>query len=347
MSADGTGGQAAGAGEQAAAPGGRTAGTGGCPDGIVVVDKPGGMTSHDVVGRIRRLARTRRVGHGGTLDPMATGVLVIGVGRATRLLTYVIGAGKSYTATIRLGQSTTTDDAEGEVVATVPAGHLTDEQIRAGLARLTGEIEQVPSSVSAVKIDGRRAYQRVRDGEAVALAARRVTVARLEVLAIRRGAGIGAAHDTEEPTGVPGPGRPDAGEVVDVDVVVDCSSGTYVRALARDLGAGLGVGGHLVALRRTAVGGITLDEAVTLPELERRAPAVVELPLAAAARRFLPAREVDAARARVLSHGGPLDPVGVAGPYAVFEPGGALVAVVRERDGRARPEIVLAPAGAG
>lgn len=291
-------------------------------DGIVVVDKPGGMTSHDVVGRVRRLARTRRVGHGGTLDPMATGVLVIGVGRATRLLTYVIGATKSYTATIRLGQSTITDDAEGEVVATAPAGHLTDAEIRAGLANLTGEIEQVPSSVSAVKIDGRRAYQRVRDGETVALAPRRVTVSRLEAVAIR--------HSTD---------------VVDVDVEVDCSSGTYVRALARDLGAGLGVGGHLTALRRTAVGGITLAEAVTLPELEQRAPAVVELPLAAAARRFLPAREVDAAQARVLSHGGPLDPIGLTGPYAVFAPAGELVAVVRERGGRARPEIVLAPAG--
>lgn len=341
MSADGTG--------------ERAAGTGGSPDGIVVVDKPGGMTSHDVVGRIRRLARTRRVGHGGTLDPMATGVLVIGVGRATRLLTYVIGAAKSYTATIRLGQSTVTDDAEGDVTSTVPAGHLTDEQIWAGLAGLTGEIEQVPSSVSAVKIDGRRAYQRVRDGETVALAPRRVTVSRLAALAIRRGTSP-AAHGSAAPAASSGPQstagpRPTAGpppgtpDVVDVDVEVDCSSGTYIRALARDLGAGLGVGGHLVALRRTAVGGITLAEAVTLAELERRAPAVVELPLAAAARRFLPAREVDAAQARVLSHGGPLDPIGVAGPYAVFAPEGELVAVVRERGGRARPEVVLAAAG--
>jgi tRNA pseudouridine55 synthase len=283
------------------------------------------MTSHDVVGRLRRLARTRRVGHGGTLDPMATGVLVIGVGRATRLLTYVIGAGKSYTATIRLGQSTITDDAEGDVVSTVSAADVTDEAIQAGLARLTGEIDQVPSSVSAVKIDGKRAYQRVRDGEAVALAARRVTVSRLEPLAVRRG-------------------LPDTPDVVDVEVAVDCSSGTYIRALARDLGAGLGVGGHLTALRRTAVGGITLDEAATLPELERRAPEVVELPLAAAARRFLPAREADPTEARVLSHGGPLDPVGIDGPYAVFDGGGTLLAVVRERGGRARPEIVLAPA---
>ncbi|SDY51954.1 tRNA pseudouridine synthase B [Micromonospora pattaloongensis] len=291
-------------------------------DGLIVVDKPGGMTSHDVVSRIRRLARTRRVGHGGTLDPMATGVLVIGVNRATRLLTYVIGSAKSYTATIRLGQSTVTDDAEGEVVAATPAGHVTDEQIRAGLTPLTGEIDQVPSAVSAIKVDGQRAYKRVREGEEVTLAARRVTVSRLDVLAIRR----------------PGP------DVVDVDVDVDCSSGTYIRALARDLGAALGVGGHLTALRRTAVGGFTLAEAATLPQLEERAPDVVNLPLAAAADRFFPRRDATADEAKVLSHGGPIAQLGIAGPYAVFAPDGSLLAVVSERDGRARAEIVLAPA---
>ncbi|MGI5215518.1 tRNA pseudouridine(55) synthase TruB [Plantactinospora sp. CA-290183] len=291
-------------------------------DGLIVVDKPGGMTSHDVVARIRRLARTRRVGHGGTLDPMATGVLVIGVGRATRLLTYVIGAGKSYTATIRLGQATVTDDAEGEVVATASAAEVTDEAVRAGLVPLTGEIDQVPSAVSAIKIDGQRAYKRVRDGETVTLAARRVTVSRLDVLAVRR----------------------DAPDLVDVDVTVDCSSGTYIRALARDLGVALGVGGHLTALRRTAVGGFTIAEALTLPELEERAPDVVNLPVEDAARRFFPQREADAREAKVLSHGGPLDPAGIVGPYAVFDPAGGLVAIVSERDGRARAEIVLAPA---
>ncbi len=294
-------------------------------DGLVVVDKPGGMTSHDVVARIRRLARTRRVGHGGTLDPMATGVLVVGVGRATRLLTYVIGAGKSYTATIRLGQSTVTDDAEGEVVATTDATGVTEDAVRSAVVGLTGEIDQVPSAVSAIKIDGRRAYRRVRDGEAVALAPRRVTVSRFDVLAVRRESVDGAA-------------------VLDVDVAVDCSSGTYVRALARDLGAGLGVGGHLTALRRTAVGGFTLAEAATLPTLEERAPAVVNLPLDAAARRFFPQRRASAAEARVLSHGGPLDPAGITGPYAVFGPGGDLIAIVSERGGRARAEVVLAPA---
>ncbi|WFE60570.1 tRNA pseudouridine(55) synthase TruB [Micromonospora sp. WMMD712] len=291
-------------------------------DGLIVVDKPGGMTSHDVVARVRRLARTRRVGHGGTLDPMATGVLVIGVGRATRLLTYVIGAGKSYTATVRLGQATVTDDAEGDVIAVTPADTVADEAIRAAFAALTGDIDQVPSAVSAIKINGERAYKRVRDGESVDLPARRVTVSRLDVLAVRR--------DT--------PG------VVDVDIDVTCSSGTYIRALARDAGLALEVGGHLTALRRTAVGGFALGEAATLDEMERRAPEVVNLPLDAAADRFFPRREATADEAKVLSHGGPLDPVGIAGPYAVFGPAGALLAIVSERDGRARAEIVLAPA---
>ncbi|QDY07092.1 tRNA pseudouridine(55) synthase TruB [Micromonospora sp. HM134] len=291
-------------------------------DGLIVVDKPGGMTSHDVVARIRRLARTRRVGHGGTLDPMATGVLVIGVGRATRLLTYVIGAGKSYTATVRLGQSTVTDDAEGDVIAATPAGALTDAAIRAAFVPLTGEIDQVPSAVSAIKINGERAYKRVRDGEQVELPARRVTVSRLDVSAIRR----------------------DTPDVVDVDIDVDCSSGTYIRALARDAGLALGVGGHLTALRRTAVGSFTLAESATLATLEQRAPEVVTLPLDTAADRYFSRRQASADEAKVLSHGGPLDPVGIAGPYAVFGPDGGLIAIVSERDGRARAEIVLAPA---
>ncbi|MEV4350241.1 tRNA pseudouridine(55) synthase TruB [Actinoplanes sp. NPDC049596] len=290
-------------------------------DGLIVVDKPAGMTSHDVVARIRRLAKTRRVGHGGTLDPMATGVLIVGVNKATRLLTYVIGSEKSYSATIRLGQSTITDDAEGEITATAPAGHVTDEAIRDGLARQRGEIDQVPSAVSAIKINGQRAYKRVRDGEAVEIPARRVTISRLDVLAIRR-----------------------EGDFVDVDVDVTCSSGTYIRSIARDLGAGLEVGGHLTVLRRTAVGGLTLTEALTLEQLAEREPDVVTLPMAEAARQAFPQREATADEARVLSHGGPLTPVGLTGPYAVFSPAGELLAIVSERAGRARAEIVLAPA---
>jgi tRNA pseudouridine55 synthase len=292
-------------------------------DGLIVVDKPSGMTSHDVVARIRRLAKTRRVGHGGTLDPMATGVLIIGVNKATRLLTYVIGAGKSYTATIRLGESTLTDDAEGEVTGRASVAGVADDAIRGGLAAQTGEIDQVPSAVSAIKINGERAYKRVRDGESVEIPSRRVTVSRLEVLDIR---------------------RPADADVIDVDVDVTCSSGTYIRAIARDLGAALGVGGHLTALRRTAVGGLTLAVAATLEQLEERAPDVVGLPMADAARQAFPQRTATAEEARILSHGGPLEPVGIDGPYAVFDESGALLAIVSERDGRARAEIVLAPA---
>jgi len=286
----------------------------------VVVDKPAGMTSHDVVARVRRLARTRRVGHGGTLDPMATGVLIIGVERATRLLTYVIGSGKRYSATIRLGQSTITDDAEGDVVGAASAAGVTEDRVRAELGHLTGEISQVPSAVSAIKVNGRRAYARVRAGESVELAPRRVTVSRLDLGQLRR---VGD-------------------DLLDLDVDVECSSGTYVRAIARDLGAALGVGGHLTALRRTAVGAFTLAEAVPLDALPDDP---VNLPLSAAAARFFPRRDASADEARVVSHGGPLPPVGVAGPYAVFDPAGEVIAIVAERDGRARAEIVLAPAG--
>jgi tRNA pseudouridine55 synthase len=292
-------------------------------DGLVIVDKPAGLTSHDVVARVRRLAKTRRVGHGGTLDPMATGVLVIGVNRATRLLTYVIGSRKRYTATIRLGETTVTDDADGDVTAAVPVSGVTDNAIQATLAAQTGDIEQVPSAVSAIKIDGRRAYKRVREGEDVEMPARPVTVYRLDVLDIR---------------------RPPDRAVVDVDVDVECSSGTYIRAIARDAGRTLAVGGHLTVLRRTAVGDFTLAEAATLAELEERAPDVVALSMADAARRVFPHRTASDEEARVLRHGGPLEPAGITGPYAVFDASGEVLAVVTERGGRARPEIVLAPA---
>jgi len=292
------------------------------PGGLVVVDKPGGMTSHDVVAKVRRMAGTRRVGHAGTLDPMATGVLVVAVERATRLLTYLVGVDKSYSATIRLGQSTFTDDAEGEVTGGASAAAVTEEAVRHGLAALTGAIEQVPSAVSAIKVDGRRSYARVRAGETVELAPRPVTVSRLDLSALRR----------------------PAADLLDVDVDVDCSSGTYIRALARDLGAALGVGGHLTELRRTAVGGFDLSHASTLDELAAR-DTPVTLPLADAVAQLLPRRLATVEEARTLSHGIALSTVGIEGPYGVFGPAGEVVAIVRERDGAARAEVVLAPAG--
>lgn len=296
-------------------------------DGLVVVDKPAGWTSHDVVGRLRRLAGTRRVGHAGTLDPMATGVLVVGIDKATRLLTYLVGADKDYTATIRLGVVTTTDDAEGEVVSTADASGVSREAVDAAVEPLTGAIAQVPSSVSAIKVDGRRAYARVRAGETVDLPARPVTVHRFDVLTMRA-----AEH---EGTGV-----------LDIDVLVTCSSGTYVRALARDLGAALGVGGHLTALRRTRVGGYGLEVAHTLDELEQ---SFAVLPLADAARAAFPARALTADEARELSFGRRIatapDVTGTPeAPVAAFAPDGSLVALLVDDAGRARPVLVLAPA---
>jgi tRNA pseudouridine55 synthase len=295
------------------------------PSGLVVVDKPAGLTSHDVVGRLRRLLRTRKIGHAGTLDPMATGVLVCGVGRGTKLLGHLALDTKAYTATIRLGAATSTDDAEGEPLTTADASGVDEAAVRAGMAALTGAIEQVPSSVSAIKVDGKRAYARVRAGEDVVLPARPVTVAAFDLRAVRR-----------------------AGTFVDLDVAVECSSGTYVRALARDLGAGLGVGGHLTALRRTRVGPFLLDHARTLEQLE--SDPALSLPLDDAVDVAFPRRDVDADLAADLSHGRPLPTVGIAGTYGVFAPDGRVLALVSERgdgeDRRARPVVVLAPAGA-
>jgi len=288
------------------------------PDGLLVVDKPAGWTSHDVVGRVRRLARTRKVGHAGTLDPMATGVLVLGIGRATRLLGHLALTDKAYDATVRLGATTVTDDAEGDVVEVRDASGVTDEALAAGLAALTGRLSQVPSAVSAVKVDGVRSYARVRAGESVELAARSVLVSRLALL---------ERHGD------------------DLDVAVECSSGTYVRALARDLGQALGVGGHLTALRRTRVGSFGLDRARTLERLAGEGEldaAVVRLD--DAVRTAFPVRELDAAEALDLSHGRRLAPTGAGGVSGAFAPDGRCVALVEDRDGAARPTVVFAPA---
>ncbi len=284
-------------------------------DGIVVVDKPSGWTSHDVVARLRRLAGTRRVGHAGTLDPMATGVLVVGIGQATRLLGHLALTDKDYDATIRLGASTTTDDAEGEITAEAEGEALTeitDAAIAAAITGLTGDIEQVPSAVSAIKVDGVRAYKRARAGETVELTARRVRIAAFDVLA-RRGA--------------------------DLDVYVSCSTGTYIRALARDLGVALGVGAHLTALRRTRVGGFTIETARTLEQLEARLDVV---PLSAAVAAAFPRIDVTEEEARRIGQGQRLVLDLPASPAGVFDPGGRVVALVENRDGVAQPKCVFA-----
>jgi tRNA pseudouridine55 synthase len=278
--------------------------------GLVVVDKPGGMTSHDVVARVRRLAGTRKVGHAGTLDPMATGVLVLGVDRATRLLGHLTLTDKRYDATIRLGAATTTDDAEGEVVSQAPTDHLTEAEVRAVLATQVGQLDQVPTAVSAVKVEGKRAYQRVRDGEEVELAARRVTV---HDLVVHR---------------VAGP---------EVTVSVHCTSGTYIRAIARDVGRALGVGGHLTALRRTAVGPFGLDRARTLDDL---ADGFAVLPIAEAARSTFPAVDLDAAEADAVRVGRQLDRH-LAATSALFAPDGSFLALYEPAGARARAVAVF------
>lgn len=289
------------------------------PPGIVVVDKAAGMTSHDVVGRCRRIFGTRKVGHAGTLDPMATGVLVIGIERATKLLGMLTATDKSYAATIRLGQTTSTEDAEGEVLQTVPAGHVTDAELEAAVAPLRGDIDQVPSAVSAIKVDGQRAYKLAREGKSVELAARRVHVARFDVMAVRRG-----------------------GTFVDVDVEVDCSSGTYIRALARDVGATLGVGGHLTALRRTRVGRYGLAEARSLEalaEAPQLSHSLDEACLLGFARRELTDVEAESA-----SHGRALAAAGIDGTYAAVAPDGRVMALLADDGPRTRSLVVLRPA---
>lgn len=292
------------------------------PAGLVVVDKPGGLTSHDVVSRVRRLAGTRKVGHAGTLDPMATGVLVLGLGRATRLLGHLVQTEKVYDATVRLGQGTSTDDAEGEVTWGAPAAELDEGRIAEALAAFLGEIDQVPSTVSAVKVDGRRAYERVRAGEDVRLEPRRVVVHALDL------------HEVS-------PSPAGAAATTDVRITVRCSSGTYVRAIARDLGEALGVGGHLVALRRTAVGGFDLGVAATLEELEQDFSV---LPLDEAARRSFPVQRLDEGQARAVGFGRPLPDLTLAagdGPVAMFGPDDRFLALYHQRGREARPVAVF------
>lgn len=293
---------------------------GGAAAGLVVVDKAAGMTSHDVVARLRRLLRTRRIGHAGTLDPMATGVLVCGVQRATKLLGHLPLEPKVYQGTVRLGVSTSTDDAEGQCTGGADASAISEPQIRAAVTGLRGTIDQVPSTVSAVKVGGQRAYALARAGAQVLLTARPVTVSRFELLALRRGPAV-----------------------TDLDVLVECSAGTYVRALARDLGAALGVGGHLTALRRTRVGRYGLDVARSLDELAA-APSL-SAGLDEVVAQAFPHRDVDGRQARVLAHGGSLPAIGLAGTHAAIDSDGSAIALLVERDDQARSILVLRPAG--
>ena len=345
-------------------------------DGVLLVDKPRGLTSHDVVGATRRLAATRKVGHAGTLDPMATGLLVLGIGRATRFLTYLVGADKTYESTIRLGMETTTEDAEGQVIAArgCRIDDLIEGRLQEALASLTGRIQQVPSAVSAIKVNGVRAYKRVRDGQNVELEARPVTIHELRLTGEPRQAGVdlpGAAAGDALAGAEDGVGG--EVQVVDLDVVVSCSSGTYVRALARDLGRTLGCGAHLIALRRTGVGPFDVGQAHTLTALSEQVETdaatpdprgVTTVPLEEVARRCFERLDLTEAEARGLRFGQPLDiaaleraqsPVGNAVPVASkeapgqrvvagFAPDGRLVALLTPRGSRARPVLVLDPA---
>ncbi|MEU6772118.1 tRNA pseudouridine(55) synthase TruB [Streptomyces sp. NPDC046759] len=293
------------------------------PDGLVIVDKPSGFTSHDVVAKMRGIARTRRVGHAGTLDPMATGVLVLGVERATKLLGHLALTEKEYLGTVRLGQDSVTDDAEGEITSSTDASGVTRDAVDAGIAKLTGDIMQVPSKVSAIKINGVRSYKRAREGEDFDIPARPVTVSSFTVYDVRA-----AVADDGTP-------------VLDLVVSVVCSSGTYIRALARDLGADLGVGGHLTALRRTRVGPYKIDTAKTLDELQKE---LTVMPIAEAAGAAFPRWQVDARRARLLLNGVRLempDEYAGAGPVAVFDPEGGFLALVEQHKGKAKSLAVF------
>ena len=287
--------------------------------GFLVVDKEPGMTSHDVVAIARRALGTRKVGHAGTLDPMATGVLVLGFNNGTRLLQYITDGDKSYQATVVLGISTITDDFEGEVIATVDASAITDEQINAELGTMRGTFMQRPSSVSAVKVDGERAYDRVRSGETVVLASREVTISKLDILQIRR-----------------------SEKRVEIDIEVTCSAGTYIRAIARDCGDGLKVGGHLSALRRTRVAGFTTTGAASIAGL--KSAEFSTLDLADVARATFPVREIALDEKLELSFGRTLTANPADGVYAGISPANELIALLSNVDGKAKPIAVFAAA---
>ena len=287
--------------------------------GFLVVDKEPGMTSHDVVAIGRRALGTRKVGHAGTLDPMATGILVLGFNNGTRLLQYITDGDKTYQATVVLGAATVTDDVEGEVISSADTSKVSDEQIHAELAKMRGTIMQRPSSVSAVKIDGERAYNRVRSGEEVVLPSREVTISQLDVLAIRR-----------------------SSDKIEVDIEVTCSAGTFIRAIARDCGDALGVGGHLNSLRRSRVAGFGLDQAVSLEQL--KSGEFLTLDLADVARATFPVREIALDEKLELSFGRTLSANTDGQIYAGISSANELIALLQNVDGKAKPIAVFAAA---
>jgi len=291
-------------------------------DGFVVVDKAGAMTSHDVVAVGRRVLGTRKVGHAGTLDPMATGILILGFGNGTRLLQYITDGDKSYRATIALGATTVTDDVEGEVISRATQSQLadiTDEQIHSALASMRGVISQRPSSVSAVKVDGKRAHERVRAGEVFELASREVTISQLDVLEIRRSA-----------------------VAIQIDIEVTCSAGTFIRAIARDLGATLNVGGHLTLLRRTRVASFGEDVANSFERF--KSGDFETLGLIDVARSIFKVRELTLEEAQELSFGRKISTSPLTGIYAAISTSNELIALLENRDDGAKPIAVFAPA---
>ena len=291
-------------------------------DGFVVVDKAGAMTSHDVVAVGRRVLGTRKVGHAGTLDPMATGILILGFGHGTRLLQYITDGDKSYRATIALGASTITDDVEGETTSKATQSQIaetSDEQIRSALASMRGVISQRPSSVSAVKVDGKRAHERVRAGEVFELASREVTISQLDVLEIRRGK-----------------------DAIEVDIEVTCSAGTFIRAIARDLGATLKIGGHLTFLRRTRVA--SFGEDVANPFEKFKSGDFKTLGLVDVAKSIFKVRDVTSDEAAELSFGRKISASASTGIYAAISATHELIALLENRDDGAKPIAVFAPA---
>ncbi len=287
--------------------------------GLVVVDKPGGMTSHDVVARCRKAFKTRRIGHAGTLDPMATGVLILGIERATKMLGLLSLTTKSYAATIRLGASSDTDDVDGVISEQVDTTGVDMEQVLDSIEGFVGAIDQIPATVSAIKVDGRRAHTLARQGTEFELSARRVTVSRFDVIGHRHADGF-----------------------FDLDVEVDCSSGTYIRSLARDLGAALGLGGHLTALRRTAVGPFGFDLATPLADIERDGTLTYDIDAAVAA--AFSHRVITADESEAISQGRWLEPVGMKGVYAAVDENGRAIALLQEKGKRAGSVMVVRPA---